>query len=883
MSDLDLATHLARATARGPRVVLVPATPGTPGPPVADELASAGAATVVAVRALAWRSDSPGWLAGALAARLSVRGRSPDALAHGLDAATPGTVLVVEAADLADVESLHALGEACALAADARVLVVLVVDAAAAGASAATARSLASFEVLPRALRIDEIRAMLGARTGHPSPAGLAARVHELSDGDPGVVASLVAEVERNGAGGLGVTGGGTSRPAPDSVPVPRADLQRVAALVADLPEATRRLLTRTAVLGADVPWTLLTRFARMADSGDDELAAGLAPACGAGLLAADHAPGAARVRFPRRLDHAALLEGMDPVAVRTLRREAADLLGPVDPDAALDQLAALATGPDDDLARRLDERADEHAARGAWAGAAHSALTAAPLSTDVEDAASRLLRGVEGLVEAGHIREAEDTARRLDGAAPAADADGTDPRVAAALGHLATHQGRRAAADAHVARAGDAATRHRVLYSLASWRPHDLVEATAAAATSPDLPTPVRAGASAIGALGESILSGTPVAPESPDGRDAGDASQRWALAAGWSALAADDPATARRHLEVAAVTADRAGSDRIALFAQAWLARAHLLLGTWDDALRIVDTAARRVDDLGLELLAPLVHWTGAAIRSMRDDPVGAGRHLVHLRPPADSFPVQLIPSAVASMQVAAARGDYGAVRRAGRPLVALAEETDIDQPGWWPWIEHYCLALVQAGRLPEAEAVLAPRWDRAVATGHVSSMATVETIRARIAGLRGDHALSGSLIESAEGRADELGIPYLSARLHFSHGRALRRSGRRREADAALGQAGELFAQMGATVYVRRCERERRAGGVDVERGARQDLTQQEKAVAALVAAGNGNAVVADELFLSVKTVEYHLTRIYAKLGIRGRAELAAMYAG
>jgi len=110
-----------------------------------------------------------------------------------------------------------------------------------------------------------------------------------------------------------------------------------------------------------------------------------------------------------------------------------------------------------------------------------------------------------------------------------------------------------------------------------------------------------------------------------------------------------------------------------------------------------------------------------------------------------------------------------------------------------------------------------------------------------------------------------------------------RALRRSGRRREADAALQQAGELFAQMGAAVYVRRCERERRAGGVDVERGSRQELTPQEKSVAALVAAGNTNAVVADELFLSVKTVEYHLTRIYAKLGVRGRAELAAVYAG
>ena len=877
MSDSGLALHLAHASATGPRVVRVPAAPGTPGPPVVDELAAAGAEAVVAVRALDWRSGSPGWLARGLAARLSVRGHAAEDLARGLEALAPGTALVVERADLADDESLRTLGEACALVGDARVLFGLVVDSASTSAAATVARDLASHEVLPALLRTDEIRVLLGARTGLPAPAGLASRVLELSGGDPGVVAALVAEVERSGAGGaggLGVTpADGPARP-PETVPVPRADRRRVEALIADLPEASAEVTARLAVLGPETSWDLLARFA--GHPGDaDALARDLAPACAAGLLAVDHTPGATRVRVPRRLDHAALLERLDPVTLRALRREAAELLAPVDPDAALDHRAALATGPDDELAHLLDERADAHAADGAWAAAAHSALVAAALSPDPGAAAARHLRGIEGLVEAGRIREAEDAARRID-----ADHSPADARAHAVLGHLATHQGVRSTADAHLERAGDAAGAQRVLHALASWRPDELLRATSATAAADDEPVHLRDGAAAIGALGEAILGGPPVSPDRGVG---GVAAQRWALAAGWSALAADDPFTARRHLEVAAIPSDPSGSDRIALWAQAWLARTHLLLGTWDDALRIVDTAARRIDDLGLDLLGPLVHWTGASIRSMRDDPVGAARHLVHLRPPADSFPVQRIPSAIAAMQVAASRGDYGAVRRAGRPLVDLAGELDIDQPGWWPWVDHYCLALVQAGRLPEAEDVLAPRWERAVAAGHTSSMATVETIRARVEGLRGNHGRSAELIDSAEGRADELGIPFLSARLHFSHGRALRRSGRRREADAALQQAGELFAQMGAAVYVRRCERERRAGGVDVERGSRQELTPQEKSVAALVAAGNTNAVVADELFLSVKTVEYHLTRIYAKLGVRGRAELAAVYAG
>lgn len=97
--------------------------------------------------------------------------------------------------------------------------------------------------------------------------------------------------------------------------------------------------------------------------------------------------------------------------------------------------------------------------------------------------------------------------------------------------------------------------------------------------------------------------------------------------------------------------------------------------------------------------------------------------------------------------------------------------------------------------------------------------------------------------------------------------------------------LTAARDLYASMGATTYVVRCERELKAGGVHTVRVDRavDELTPQEEAVAALVAQGRTNRQVAAELFLSPKTVQYHLTRTYAKLGIRSRSELAALRAG
>lgn len=495
----------------------------------------------------------------------------------------------------------------------------------------------------------------------------------------------------------------------------------------------------------------------------------------------------------------------------------------------------------------------------------------------------------MDALINAGRISEARSLAQGLERV-------NSDPRRDAVLGSLAVHLGRAGEAQVLLDRAltsGDADEQDApaadrvalaqkfVVHSLCEWRPARIRHWARTVTDSGRPDQPEIEEARAIEMLGRAI-EGDPVAAPAVEGRLAGLApavAQRFEMASGWIALAQDDLETARRHLTSAVPTADVSGSARISIWAQAWLARTLLLQGDWDDALRVVDTAARRVDDLELDLLAPVVHWPGAVIRSMRGDHLGAATHLRNLTTSADAYPIQIIPSAMARMQVAAASGDYTSVRLAAEPVVALAREVDIDQPGYWPWHDLYAHALVLAGRLDEAEELIGPAETRAERQGHRSTLARLGAVRARIAAVRGDLDECSRVFQRGLEHLDGLAMPYYSARMHFGYGQTLRRAGRRREAHLALGTARGIYEQLGAKAYVERCDCERRAGGVAVARtGGNSTLTPQERAVATLVAAGRTNAQAAEELFLSVKTVQYHLTRIYSKLGLSGRTELA-----
>jgi DNA-binding CsgD family transcriptional regulator len=158
----------------------------------------------------------------------------------------------------------------------------------------------------------------------------------------------------------------------------------------------------------------------------------------------------------------------------------------------------------------------------------------------------------------------------------------------------------------------------------------------------------------------------------------------------------------------------------------------------------------------------------------------------------------------------------------------------------------------------------------------------MARLGCARGRLLGAMGDLPAARAAFEESLALLDGLPLRYDLARVNFAFGQTLRRAGKRREADAVISTARDLYLSLGAQTYVQRCERELKAGGLHPLRGPRGhvELTPQEEAVTLLVAQGLSNREVAAELYISPKTVQYHLTRIYAKLGVRSRAELGAV---
>ena len=123
----------------------------------------------------------------------------------------------------------------------------------------------------------------------------------------------------------------------------------------------------------------------------------------------------------------------------------------------------------------------------------------------------------------------------------------------------------------------------------------------------------------------------------------------------------------------------------------------------------------------------------------------------------------------------------------------------------------------------------------------------------------------------------------MPFEHALVSLDDGRRLRVAGGREAAVAQLGRAHRLFSDLGADPYVRACAAEL----ADLEVAASPDspagalgLSRAEMAVARLVATGLTNREVASQLYVSVKTVEYHLRNSYMKLDITSRRALTAL---
>ncbi len=189
--------------------------------------------------------------------------------------------------------------------------------------------------------------------------------------------------------------------------------------------------------------------------------------------------------------------------------------------------------------------------------------------------------------------------------------------------------------------------------------------------------------------------------------------------------------------------------------------------------------------------------------------------------------------------------------------------------------PWTADYAEALLELGRIDEAEWVI-DVWERdAARLGGDRVLASVTRCRGLVAAARGDVEEAFSLLEQAVVRHDEVGDAFGRARAQLAFGIVLRRARKKRPAREAIDAALGGFEELGAATWMERARAELgRIGGRTQEEG----LTAAERRVAVLVAAGRTNREVAAELFLGERTVAGHLTRVYAKLGVRSRTELA-----
>lgn len=193
----------------------------------------------------------------------------------------------------------------------------------------------------------------------------------------------------------------------------------------------------------------------------------------------------------------------------------------------------------------------------------------------------------------------------------------------------------------------------------------------------------------------------------------------------------------------------------------------------------------------------------------------------------------------------------------------------------PGAFPVLPDAIEALACAGDLEPARALLARLEGRAALSRW--ARAACDRSRGVLALSAGDAEAAVAPLERAVAAFDELGHGPDAARAVFLHGRALLRAGRRTPAADALADARARFAAMGAALWEARVadELERASPG-----RAEGVLTPAERRIAELVAEGMRNREIGQTLFMSVGTVEAHLTRIYRKLGIRSRSELARL---
>jgi DNA-binding CsgD family transcriptional regulator len=273
-----------------------------------------------------------------------------------------------------------------------------------------------------------------------------------------------------------------------------------------------------------------------------------------------------------------------------------------------------------------------------------------------------------------------------------------------------------------------------------------------------------------------------------------------------------------------------------QLRICASAVLARIEAGLGHADECRQHTELTVAAASALGID---HLVAWALSGLGLLE---LGAGRHA---------------EAAAAFDRVAAAAGH-------------------VPEPGFLWWQADAIEAYHGAGRAADARDLLAGLESMAAATGRLWARAAAARCRA----LLGDGDVEGRL----NGSIDDfrvLGAPFEEARTLLVRGEHRLRTGRAGDGarDAALART--IFSRLGARAWSDRASRVRgEAGGNDVSLASQ--LSPAELRVALAVGEGISNREAAERLYVSTKTIDYHLQNIYRKLGLRSRTQLAALVA-